>query len=804
MDAPKSPRYAIDRRTLLRSAVAVTAGAMVSATAGRRAPAATGGLTPVDLAGVESRWGHVAAGTDGRTIAVEAGAARLFPKIARLPVSFPRAGAAWRIEASVESRLVVGERPARRDIEDYALSFADGRVQLWYGAARTPGLRLLVDGQVAARAAAFAAPAGSVNLLTVAVAEDGTISAAGNGLALSVSGRHFAAAELAEGGPIDLVVRVGPAVWRGVAGSGLDADFNPGPPWRSRPGEPEWDPREAIAYGYQPQPTHRWNRWTAQLLPLPEDYGGLPGLPGGGATGLTHGPLLGLPASGELGVMVRTAAPATVELRGGPGGDASGWRTLAAFRTAPAAGNTGHARLGIGAFAPDETALHYGVAVNGVLTDTRVDGVWPRLHRRWLTAADRSTARLAVTHCDNFYPAVAPLLSPHWTARAAEADLLLHLGDHVYEQGYRRRMAVSRLDHLAHFAPGTAQAWRGRLLPAIGLFDDHDFYNDITATGDVGRFADLAAADGSGFLPDMPWRIASRDTGRAVWEEWVGWGTPQDSPDTVIAGAGRLTRGVLAPDEMAPWTALDEAQIAALAPLVVSPNSLPQPPWAIEPASAGAYLVAGVDTGRGLVRLDPAPLGNGRVAFGVSTPRYGSLRLGNAELLLLDTRTMRTMWRRALLLGRIRHSTADVLLIASSVTVSFANEAGRDALAKRDSWTGYAHERGLILDALRARGVRAVFLTGDLHSTAVRRLAPGLHEVICGAWSNIGYHDIVGAARLVAGFPDAALLWHGPNTSPDADWASWSTFVETGRDGAVSLEIVDTVADRTVHAMRLD
>jgi hypothetical protein len=259
---------------------------------------------------------------------------------------------------------------------------------------------------------------------------------------------------------------------------------------------------------------------------------------------------------------------------------------------------------------------------------------------------------------------------------------------------------------------------------------------------------------------------------------------------------------------------LSDAQIAALAPLVIAPDSLPAHPDAIEPYCAGGYRVVAVDTDRGILRLDPAPVGRAAVSYGVSTPRYGSLRLGNAELLLIDTRTVRSLWRfdrasptatmlgaaqRDWLLGRIRQSSADVLLIASSNTVSFANESGESAREKRDSWTGYEFERGLILDALTARGGPALFLTGDLHNQVLRRIGPQIWEAICGSWSNIAYCDIAGAARPVAGFPDAKLLWTGPATHPDCDWATGATIVATGHDGKVSLEFIDTAADRTVY-----
>lgn len=827
MSGQTPTRPGIDRRTVLRNAagaatatlLATGASSLPLSAAGQRArPDGPHEGAPIDMRGTEARWGTVAVSPSGDAIEFSSGALGLLPKFARLPVSFPALGTAWRLQVSLASLLLPGGRDFRLDIEDFALSFADGRVQLWFGGRRTPGLRLLVYGVPVAEKAMFAALDGAPNNLGLAVAGDGSVRVTANGGQLGPLPELFADPSLRGGGPVDLVSRVGPVRWSTIVGDGLLRQANRGAPWRARPDEPSWDAREAIGFGYQPLPTHLWSRWTGQLLPTPADYPGLPAYGGGGASPVTHGPVLGLPAAGRVGIMVRTTQPVPAQLIAGAGEDPSGWRAIATFATNGAAGNTGHVTVDESAFAAGETDLHFGISVDGVLADLRVDGAWPVLQRRWLTLDRRQTATLAVTHCDNFYPAVAPLTSPLWRRRAANADLLVHLGDHVYEQGYRRRPEVSRLDHLNHFAPGSAQAWRGRLLPTVGLFDDHDMYNDVTGTGEIGRFRDMLRQDGRNLPGNLPWRIASRDVGRAVWEEWVGWGTPQDSRHVVLRGSGRVSGGVLTPDDPAPWLALDAGDIDALAPLAIWPDSQPVEPFDVAPAFAGNYRVVGVDTARGIVRLDPAPVGQGTIAFGVSTPRYGSLRIGNAELLLIDTRTSRSLWRldradpgasmlgarqRDWLLGRIRDSTADVLFIASSNTVGFANESGANALNKRDSWTGYHHERGLILDALVARGGAAVFLTGDLHNTAVRRFNPLIHEVISGAWSNIGFCDIAGAMRPVDGFPDAELLWAGPASGPDCEWASWSTILTTDRAGNVALEVIDIAADRTVRELRL-
>jgi alkaline phosphatase D len=142
---------------------------------------------------------------------------------------------------------------------------------------------------------------------------------------------------------------------------------------------------------------------------------------------------------------------------------------------------------------------------------------------------------------------------------------------------------------------------------------------------------------------------------------------------------------------------------------------------------------------------------------------YRRIRWGrHVEIFVLDARqyrspnampdgpgkTMLGAGQRRWLLDAAAASDATWKLIVSSVPLGiFTGGRGADSWSSanvlgypRGSGTGFAHERDLILAALRARGVRnVVFLTGDVHHAELIRHepAPGhvLHEFIAGPLS---------------------------------------------------------------------
>jgi len=442
----------------------------------------------------------------------------------------------------------------------------------------------------------------------------------------------------------------------------------------------------------------------------------------------------------------------------------------------------------------------------------REAGRWPSLQERWFTPEAQRTVRLAVWCGDNVFPVPRSVYPAVWQARQRNLDLMVHLGDFVYEQAYRRRVEVSRLDYLTIVDPSSPGGRRARHTPLVAVLDDHEMFNDVTGTGEIYRFNNPPARLPQGVRGrDLPWQIASRDVGWAAWEEFLGWGTPclphlKRSP--IVLGEGVIAAGQIRIEDQETVQLLQTVDPRFASRLTIWPQGDPVDASEIRPVSAGNYVFQGIDAVNHLVHIEPSAPGNDRVRFSVSRARYGSLRQGSAELLLLDTRTNRTLWDRdpqaedasvlgplqlEWLLTRIAESDAEVLLLASSITWKFHNSF---TLTKRDSWTGYAFERDRILDACRQTEKTVILLSGDLHNAAVRRLDERIWEVLSGAWSNNGFRPLQDSTEAIPGLPNNGILWSALEAPiVDKDWATHVTFLTvTGQQ--VVIEVLNLATDQ--------
>ncbi|MEJ7894122.1 MAG: alkaline phosphatase D family protein [Solirubrobacteraceae bacterium] len=132
---------------------------------------------------------------------------------------------------------------------------------------------------------------------------------------------------------------------------------------------------------------------------------------------------------------------------------------------------------------------------------------------------------------------------------------------------------------------------------------------------------------------------------------------------------------------------------------------------------------------------------------------YRALPLGRrAELIVLDTRqyrdraagTMLGEAQRKWLFARLAASTATWKIIANQ-TMCMANDIAPGRSGDLDGWDGFADERRLMFEEVRARGVRNVaFATGDEHEFYAGTLSPSgrtdtpavATEVVTGAISS--------------------------------------------------------------------
>ncbi len=753
----------------------------------------------VALADSEKLWGRM-------EVNPETGAIKQwthqFPGALRLPAHYPANGG-WRLDLKVERLMAEEATPARRQAEDVGFMLARGRVQVWFGGEKVGGCRITAAGRTVANNP-DATLAERSHRLGVAFA-DGELTA-------RLDGQAVLTAEVDLGsrvGPIDLVTRNSTVRWSAAVGAGLTDKEISVKPWQRRPGEPRWNPEEAILNGYQPLKSHLWNRWLGNLLPPPGRWPRLPWIDAEGKSPVTHGPLLGKPSEETVAVWCRTREPTTVAVVGGPGDDPTKWDVLGKIRTTERRGNTGHLVLHADAF--DDTAVGYTLRVDGKLVDLRENGKWPRLRRRWFHPSSLKTVRLAAWTGDNLFPVPSTPYPPTWRKRQRNLDLMVQLGDIVYEQTYRRRVEVSSLDYKAILSPFRAGGKRQRHAPLVATVDDHEFFNDMPAAGEPHLFREPYPY-GAKLTQDVPWKIASRDVGWKAWERYVGWGTPavpEQKRQPILIGRATLTDGGLTVDQGRLRKKLDALDPERCSTLIIWPDGQPRDRSTIRPKAAGVYRVASVDASKGHIALDPSPPGDGEVRFSVSRPRYGSIRVGPAEVLLMDTRTARTFWhedptaedasmlgdrQRQWLLRRIRRSDAEVLLLASSVSWKYG---GPFTLRKRENWRAFQHERGLLFQALRNCGKPVVILSGNLHNAAVRRIGENIWEVLCGSWSNKGYQPLRKRAEPVPKYPDDGFLWVAPEyLELPVHWAAYTSLFTVRASGAVKIEMLNLARDQ--------
>ena len=244
-----------------------------------------------------------------------------------------------------------------------------------------------------------------------------------------------------------------------------------------------------------------------------------------------------------------------------------------------------------------------------------------------------------------------------------DLDLVVHLGDYLYEAGHRRGGRVRQLDpitppvtladyrarHAQHRTDPDLQALHARH-PFVAVWDDHDIVG--------GAWKDGASRHDR--RHQGPWgdRVAA---GRRAWREWV----PAASPD---------------------------------------PQSHPQ-----------LYRRLALGSLAELVVLDTRHAGRDRPALGGwATPAI----LRRDRSMLGDDQ-----WRW--LEAELAPDSPRWSLVGTSVVMSPLRAVAK-LLLNPDQWDGYPNERRRLLDLLAERGRRgAVVLAGDLHSSWASELPHG-------------------------------------------------------------------------------
>lgn len=120
------------------------------------------------------------------------------------------------------------------------------------------------------------------------------------------------------------------------------------------------------------------------------------------------------------------------------------------------------------------------------------------------------------------------------------------------------------------------------------------------------------------------------------------------------------------------------------------------------------------------------------------------------------------------LLRRLRESDADVVFVLSSVSFVIPHVSEAPNEISDQSWTGYTHERGELLEAFESSGKTVILLTGDLHNAFSIQISKRVWEFSVGP---------IGSFNRATGRIDGTgVPSNGPYSSAGLDTTiEWST-----------------------------
>jgi alkaline phosphatase D len=520
-------------------------------------------------------------------------------------------------------------------------------------------------------------------------------------------------------------------------------------------------------------------------------------------SGLTHGPMLGRPASDAVRIWVRTDRPRPFEVVYDTRLPLTADSPRAAGATSATADFTG--TVDLTGLAPD-TVYFYGIRIDGQLADTRVDfhDPWPAFRTLPDAATSRDAAlnpaglsnlRFAIGHCMSQEPgpssgghyASPPVFDTLLERHGAEVQFAILNGDLIYEEGRDGTLDGVRANYRLYFERGRSFARLARRVPLMFTFDDHDVGWDIHGCGEIG-------------LGEGPHLM--RDIGLAAYGEYASWANPaHPARGTIRFGTATLAAGSdLLVDEAADFTALDPATVSTIhVGTYTRPAAGLRRPAAGEdaapPKNAGVYgLVEVVDAHR--LRVRPAFAHDATARYSIGTHQYYDWRHGNCHFLALDTRGERSRFnprdraaaasfilgpaQEKWLLDTVRSTPAEFIVLISPdpwtvyhTAAHVSTKPGADRDDKGDGFPSFLHQRERLLAVLEAVGKPVLIFSGDVHHAASIRISGTVWEFLCGPLASTGHplatlgNPPTGGRWESMGRPvDVRWLWGFPNDLP--------------------------------------
>ena len=482
---------------------------------------------------------------------------------------------------------------------------------------------------------------------------------------------------------------------------------------------------------------------------------------------LTHGPMLGHVTDDSVHIWARTSRTGDFKVIYGTAPDRLNQTSLA-VRTSLEHDNTAWVKLT--GLQPDTRYWYQPITTS----DTAPAGSFRTLPR----AADYHNAqtnprglfnfRFQFGSCANQKPGngTGPGLPAYGTMLQDWKDKILFSvmnGDWLYEdkrdftaEEWRAQTGITEANQprIVSLAPSITGVWenykyfleRGanlatwhRYVPSYYTPDDHEILNDVVATGEVGH---------------RDRRTVFRDIGMRSWFDYLTGSQPVANAQPAYFGKAQLQAGSdILTDTTADFTKLDPKQM----------NNL-HVHWGGQ--------IAGVDTGRyadregdpnagvyeivqvldkNRLKIRPAPKASLPSVYSIGRLAYGSFRVGNVEVFLLDTRSQRDLHDTdnpnkpgISLLGRrqkewlkekMKSSDADFFFLASSVNMMIphvSSPAGGEIKGKDDAWTAFVQEREEMIRFWTALDKPVIVMTGDLHNSFAIKVTNKVWEFASG------------------------------------------------------------------------
>ena len=528
-------------------------------------------------------------------------------------------------------------------------------------------------------------------------------------------------------------------------------------------------------------------------------------LPSYAGTKITHGPVLGRPGQSSMGVWARTNVPGYFRVNYGLAQDRLEWISDP-VETHLEKDNTEW--ILIEGLSPG-TVYYYSVFTADDEGREELSGSFRTLPEAsdYINASSNPRGLFNFTFefgCGNQEkPEKIPVYQMMFDQLRDDLDFAILNGDWLYEQkrGYtvdewlsQVQQSSSEIPDLVNTVPHIVGAWENykyyyelceplrrwhRYVPSYYTFDDHEILDDSRGAGSIGHRSRIAVY---------------RDIGVQAWCDYLGWSNPVIFDQEIHFGQGEFTsESDVLVDKEADFSKLNLDKAANL-----------HIHWGDDlawrhlkrfdrkggVANAGVYEIKEImDTNK--LKVYPALKETAQNAYSTGRLNYFNWSLSNCEFFFIDTRSHRQMpitaepdkpgqsilgsKQKAWLKAKMRESTADFLLVISSVNlliphiVDAGGKGGPDDWPgkQEDSWSGFPQERHEMITFWKTLEKPVLVLTGDLHNSFVARSGENLWEFASGP------HSSGNARALSEGNRPANGTWEYRGETFDIRWSTY-------------------------------